>query len=69
MKRAADLGHSKAQFEHGLALFSEGALLKSVMYLELAERGGEKGATHVKEIAQQNLSSTSRAHAINQANR
>lgn len=29
MKRAADHGHSKAQFEHGLALFSV-----SVSYLE-----------------------------------
>uniref|UniRef100_A0A1J3I6A6 F-box protein n=1 Tax=Noccaea caerulescens TaxID=107243 RepID=A0A1J3I6A6_NOCCA len=68
MKRAADHGHSKAQFEHGLALFSEGALLKSVTYLELAELGGEKGAVHVKEVVQQHLSATSRAHAINQAN-
>ncbi|KFK41473.1 hypothetical protein AALP_AA2G135400 [Arabis alpina] len=68
MKRAADHGHSKAQFEHGLALFSEGAMLKSVLYLELAERGGEKAARHVKEVIHQQLSATSRDHAINQAN-
>ncbi|CAN6938078.1 unnamed protein product [Brassica oleracea] len=68
MKRAADHGHSKAQFEHGLALFSEGALLKAVMYLELAERGGEPGAGHVKEVIHQQLSAPSRDHAINQAN-
>ncbi|KAJ4874763.1 F-box protein [Raphanus sativus] len=69
MKRAADHGHSKAQFEHGLALFSEGALLKAVMYLELAQRGGETGAGHVKEVIHQQLSATtSRDHAINQAN-
>ncbi|CAN8235711.1 unnamed protein product [Cochlearia groenlandica] len=68
MKRAADHGHSKAQFEHGLALFSEGAMLKSVLYLELAERGGETAASHVKEVIHQQLSADSRVHAINQAN-
>ncbi|KAG7589666.1 F-box domain [Arabidopsis suecica] len=68
MKRAADHGHSKAQFEHGLALFSEGAMLKSVLYLELAERGGESAATHIKEVIHQQLSATSRGHLINQAN-
>ncbi|ESQ28150.1 hypothetical protein EUTSA_v10018848mg [Eutrema salsugineum] len=64
MKRAADHGHSKAQFEHGIALFSEGAMLKSVLYLELAERGGETAASHVKEVVQQRLSATSRAHGL-----
>ncbi|VVA94830.1 unnamed protein product [Arabis nemorensis] len=68
MKRAADHGHSKAQFEHGLALFSEGAMMKSILYLELAERGGETAASHVKEVVHQQLSATSRDHAINQAN-
>ncbi|CAH8257741.1 unnamed protein product [Arabidopsis lyrata] len=67
MKRAADHGHSKAQFEHGLALFSEGAMLKSVLYLELAERGGESAATHIKEVIHQQLCATSRGHVINQA--
>ncbi|CAH2066598.1 unnamed protein product [Thlaspi arvense] len=64
MKRAADQGHSKAQFEHGLTLFSEGAMLKSVLYLELAERGGETAATHVKEVVQHRLSANSRAHGL-----
>ncbi|XP_010427839.1 PREDICTED: F-box protein At1g70590 [Camelina sativa] len=68
MKRAADHGHSKAQFEHGLTLFSEGAMLKAVLYLELAERGGETAAGHVKEVIHQQLSATSRHHAIQQAN-
>ncbi|CAE5963704.1 unnamed protein product [Arabidopsis arenosa] len=68
MKRAADHGHCKAQFEHGLALFSEGAMLKSILYLELAERGGEAAATHIKEVIHQQLSATSRGHVINQAN-
>ncbi|CAL9240186.1 unnamed protein product [Arabidopsis halleri] len=68
MKRAADHGHSKAQFEHGLALFSEGAMLKSVLYLELAERGGEAAATHIKEVVHQQLSATSRGHVLHEAN-
>ncbi|KAL9311326.1 F-box protein [Arabidopsis thaliana] len=72
MKRAADHGHSKAQFEHGLALFSEGEMLKSVLYLELAERGGEAAATPVKEVVHQQLSATFGGqavhHAIHQAN-
>lgn len=39
------------------------------MYLELAQRGGETGAGHVKEVIHQQLSATtSRDHAINQAN-
>ncbi|VYS50626.1 unnamed protein product [Arabidopsis thaliana] len=72
MKRAADHGHSKAQFEHGLALFSEGEMLKAVLYLELAERGGEAAATPVKEVVHQQLSATFGGqavhHAIHQAN-
>lgn len=43
-------------------------MLKSVLYLELAERGGETAASHVKEVIQQQLSATSRDHAIHQAN-
>lgn len=42
--------------------------MKSIMYLELAERGGETAASHVKEVINQQLSATSRDYAINQAN-
>ncbi|KAH1260140.1 F-box protein [Glycine soja] len=68
MKRAADRGHSKAQFEHGLALFSEGDMMKAVVYLELATRAGEKGAAHVKNAVLHRLSSASRDHAMHLAN-
>ncbi|XP_022776147.1 F-box protein At1g70590 [Durio zibethinus] len=64
MKRAADRGHSKAQFEHGLALFSEGEMMKAVVYLELATRSGETAATHVKNVILQQLSATSRDRAL-----
>ncbi|KAH1122497.1 hypothetical protein J1N35_005657 [Gossypium stocksii] len=64
MKRAADRGHGKAQFEHGLALFSEGELLKAIVYLELATRSGETAATHVKNAILQQLSATSRDRAL-----
>ncbi|RDY06811.1 F-box protein, partial [Mucuna pruriens] len=67
MKRAADRGHSKAQFEHGLALFSEGDMMKAVVYLELANRAGEKGAAHVKNAVLHRLSSASRDHAMHLA--
>ncbi|KAK4784904.1 hypothetical protein SAY86_001593 [Trapa natans] len=60
MKRAADHGHSKAQFEHGLRLFSEGEMMKAVVYLELATRAGETAASHVKNVILQQLSSASR---------
>ncbi|KAK9276438.1 hypothetical protein L1049_005971 [Liquidambar formosana] len=60
MKRAADHGHSKAQFEHGLGLFSEGEMMKAVVYLELATRAGETAASHVKNVILQQLSATSR---------
>ncbi|KZV17811.1 F-box protein [Dorcoceras hygrometricum] len=59
MKRAADRGHSKAQFEHGLGLFSEGEMLKAVVYLELATRAGERAAAHVKNVILQQLSASS----------
>ncbi|XP_057949209.1 F-box protein At1g70590 [Malania oleifera] len=57
MKRAADHGHSKAQFEHGLGLFSEGEMMKAVVYLELATRAGETAAARVKNVILQQLSS------------
>ncbi|KAL5759915.1 hypothetical protein ACOSP7_018420 [Xanthoceras sorbifolium] len=60
MKKAADFGHSKAQFEHGLGLFSEGEMMKAVVYLELATRAGETAASHVKNVILQLLSATSR---------
>ncbi|KAJ4843446.1 hypothetical protein Tsubulata_047079 [Turnera subulata] len=64
MKRAADRGHSKAQLEHGLGLFSEGEMLKAVVYLELATRAGETAAAHVKNVILQQLSATSRDRAM-----
>lgn len=64
MKRAADHGHSKAQFEHGLNLFSEGEMMKAVVYLELASRAGEVGASHVRDVILQQLSSMSRDRAM-----
>ncbi|KAF8399763.1 hypothetical protein HHK36_015633 [Tetracentron sinense] len=64
MKRAADRGHSKAQFEHGLGLFSQGEMLKAVVYLELATRAGETAATHVKNVILPQLSATSRDRAM-----
>ncbi|GMI90195.1 hypothetical protein like AT1G70590 [Hibiscus trionum] len=64
MRRAADRGHSKAQFEHGLALFSEGEMMKAVVYLELATRSGETAATHVKNVILQQLSAPARERAL-----
>ncbi|KAE9607067.1 putative 43kDa postsynaptic protein [Lupinus albus] len=64
MKRAADRGHRKAQFEHGLALFSEGDMMKAVVYLELATRAGETGAAHIKSLVLNRLSAASRDHAM-----
>ncbi|XP_062110390.1 F-box protein At1g70590 [Humulus lupulus] len=64
MKSAADRGHTKAQFEHGLALFSEGDLFKAVVYLELATRAGETAAVHVKNVILQQLSETSRDRVL-----
>ncbi|GMI87756.1 hypothetical protein like AT1G70590 [Hibiscus trionum] len=68
MKRAADRGHGKAQFEHGLALFSEGEMMKAVVYLELAIRSGETAATHVKNVILQQLSASTRDRALLLAN-
>ncbi|KAI4314378.1 hypothetical protein L6164_027292 [Bauhinia variegata] len=64
MKRAADHGHSRAQFEHGLALFSDGDMMKAVVYLELATRAGERAAAHIKNVILQRLSAASRDHAM-----
>ncbi|KAK4263139.1 hypothetical protein QN277_028600 [Acacia crassicarpa] len=68
MKQAADHGHSKAQFEHGVALFS-GEMMKAVVYLELATRGGERAAVHVKNVILQRLSATTRDHVMLLADR
>ncbi|KAG8366078.1 hypothetical protein BUALT_Bualt17G0038500 [Buddleja alternifolia] len=68
MKKAADRGHSKAQFEHGLSLFSEGEMMKAVVYLELATRAGETAAAHVKNAIVHQLSATSRDKAMLLAN-
>lgn len=64
MKLAADHGHKKAQFEHGLTLFSEGQMMKAVVYLELAGRGGERAAVRVKNAILQELSQPSRERAL-----
>lgn len=68
MKLAADHGHRRAQFEHGLSLFSEGQMMKAVVYLELAARGGETAAVHVKTVVLQQLSPPSRERALTLAN-
>ncbi|CAA2990320.1 F-box At1g70590, partial [Olea europaea subsp. europaea] len=68
MKKAADRGHSKVQFEHGLGLFSEGEMMKAVIYLELATRAGETAAAHVKNVIVQQLSTTSCDRAMHLAN-
>lgn len=64
MKRAADRGHSKAQFEHGLSLFSEGNMKKAVVYLELATRAGETAADRVKYVIFQQMSTSCRDRAM-----
>ncbi|CAI9767918.1 unnamed protein product [Fraxinus pennsylvanica] len=67
MKKAAERGHSKAQFEHGLGLFSEGEMMKAVVYLELATRAGETAAARVKNVIVQQLSATSHDRAMHLA--
>ncbi|KAK9751084.1 hypothetical protein RND81_02G240500 [Saponaria officinalis] len=64
MKRAADHGHKKAQFEHGLHLFTEGETTLAVVYLELACRAGEVGASHVRDVILLQLSDASRDRAM-----
>ncbi|KAK6922266.1 Sel1-like repeat [Dillenia turbinata] len=64
MKRAADHGHAKAQLDYGLCLFSEGEMIKAVVYLELALRAGEAAAAHVKDVIIQQLSAASRDRAM-----
>lgn len=68
MKRVVDRGHSKAQFEHELALYSDGDMIKALVYLELASRAGEKGASHVKNVIVHRLSAVSQNHAMHLAN-
>ncbi|XP_055819149.1 F-box protein At1g70590-like isoform X1 [Solanum dulcamara] len=68
MKRAADRGHSKAQFEHGLSLYSDGEMMQAVVYLELAARAGEAAADPVKNVILQQMSTSSRDHAMLLAN-
>lgn len=41
--------------------------MKAVVYLELATRAGERGATHVKNVILQQLSPTSRDRVMLQA--
>ncbi|KAJ7536308.1 hypothetical protein O6H91_12G063900 [Diphasiastrum complanatum] len=64
MRRAALAGHRKAQFEHGLTLFAEGDGGLALVFLELATRAGETGATHIRDVLLQQLSPKMRAHAI-----
>lgn len=68
MKRAADRGHSKAQLEHGLSLFSEGEMMKAVVYLELASRAGQAAADPVKNVILQQMSNSSRDRVMLLAN-
>lgn len=44
--------------------WQEGEMMKAVVYLELAIRAGETGANHVKNVILQQLSPTSRDHAM-----
>ncbi|XP_058101954.1 F-box protein At1g70590 isoform X2 [Magnolia sinica] len=67
MKRAADCGHRKAQYEHGLKLFSMGEMTTALVYLELATRGGETAAAHVRNVLLQQLSPPSRDRAMQSA--
>ena len=45
-------------------LLQEGELSKAVVYLELASRAGETGASHVKDVIVQQLSTASRDRAM-----
>lgn len=45
-------------------LWQEGDLSKAVVYLELASRAGETGASHVKDVIIQQLSAASRERAM-----
>ncbi|XP_024397842.1 F-box protein At1g70590 isoform X2 [Physcomitrium patens] len=64
MRRAAVAGHSKAQFEFGLTLFAEGEGGSALVFLELATRAGETGATHIRDALLVQLPSRLRAHAL-----
>ncbi|XP_060196136.1 F-box protein At1g70590-like isoform X3 [Lycium barbarum] len=68
MMRAANRGHSKAQLEHGRSLFSEGEMMRAVVYLELAARAGEAAADPVKNVILQQMSASSRDRAMLLAN-
>ncbi|KAL5997379.1 hypothetical protein ACLOJK_008309 [Asimina triloba] len=68
MKRAADSGHSKAQYEHGLRLFSMGDMVNALVYLELATRAGETAANYVKNVLLQQLPAATRDRAMQTAN-
>lgn len=67
MKKAADHGHPKAQFEHGLTLFSEGHVSKSVVYMELASRSGDEAAANVRDVLLPQLTEAERDEAMHQA--
>ncbi|KAG0615884.1 hypothetical protein M758_5G073000 [Ceratodon purpureus] len=64
MRRAAMAGHGKAMFEHGLTLFAEGEGGPALVFLELATRAGETGATHIRDALLVQLSPRLRAHAL-----
>jgi len=64
MRRAAMAGHRKAQFEHGLTLFAEGDGGLALVFLELATRAGESGATHIRDALLMQLSPKLRCHAL-----
>jgi TPR repeat protein len=64
MKRAALAGHRKAQAEHGLMLFAEGAGGLALVFLESATRAGETSGTHIRDSLLQQLTPKARAHAI-----
>lgn len=70
LKRAADHGDKKAQYDHGLELFSSGDhSWRALYYLELATRAGVTEASHIRDVLLQVVSATSRDHAMEAANK
>lgn len=64
MKRAADHGHSKAQYKHALCLLAEKETTMAVVYLELATWAGQTAAGHLKTALFQQMPASSWERAI-----
>ena len=52
-----------------IASVQEGDMMKSMVYLELATRAGERAASHVKNVILRRLSAASRDHVMHLAER